>query len=88
MKTSVAPTLAAVLGATLVIGGLFTVPAAARSGGGFPSQIGPSYPFPSYCEQCFGSWQAQPVPPAPRPAVHHHKEHQRIGANAPAATPK
>jgi len=56
-----------VLGSTLAIGTLPTVPAAARSGGGYPGILGPSYPYPSYCEQC--AWR--PVQPQPRVIVRH-----------------
>ena len=61
MKTSV-------LGLTLVISVLFTVPAWAR--GGWPPMVGPSYPYPSYCEQCGFGWYAAPPP---RPVVRYRK---------------
>jgi hypothetical protein len=67
MKTSM-------LGLTLVISALFTVPAAAR--GGWPPMVGPSYPYPSYCEQCGAWWVAAPPPPA-RPVVRHYKPRPR-----------
>jgi hypothetical protein len=65
-----------VLGLTLAISVLFTVPAGARGGGGFPV-MGPSYPYPSYCEQCFGGWQ---TPPPPRVIVRHPRH--RTGVNS------
>ncbi len=62
MKTSV-------LGLTLVISALMTVPAAARGGSaGYPGTVGPSYPYPSYCAHCGAWWVATP-PPAYRPVV-------------------
>ena len=71
MKTSV-------LGLTLAISVLFTVPAVAR-GGGTPL-MAPSYPYPSYCQRCFGGWQSSP--PSPRPTVRYHRErHHRTSAN-------
>jgi hypothetical protein len=65
-----------VLGLTLAISVLFTAPAGARSGGGFPL-MGPSYPYPSYCQQCYGGWQA---PPPPRVIVRHPRH--RTGVNS------
>jgi hypothetical protein len=72
---------ASVLGSTLAISILLIVPAGARGGGGgFPPMVGPSYPFPSYCEQCsLGWWQA---PPPARVVVRHKRRHS--GANAAA----
>jgi hypothetical protein len=65
MKTSV-------LGLALVISALMTVSANAR--GGWPPMVGPSYPYPSYCEQC-GAWWVT-APPA-RPVVRHAKPRPR-----------
>jgi hypothetical protein len=64
-----------VLGSTLTISVLLTVPAGARSGGGFPL-MGPSYPYPSYCQQC--AWW--PVEPQRRVIV--RQPRHRTGANA------
>jgi hypothetical protein len=65
----------AMLNFTLVITALFTVPAAAR--GGWPPMVGPSHPYPSYCEQCGAWWVIAPLPARavvqnykPRPRVH------------------
>jgi hypothetical protein len=70
MKTSV-------LGLALVMSALLTVPAAARGGSaGWPGTVGPSYPYPSYCEQCGAWWVAAPPPPA-RPIVRHYKPRPR-----------
>jgi hypothetical protein len=53
-----------------------TVPAAARGGSaGWPGTVGPSYPYPSYCEQC-GAWWVTAAPPA-RPVVRHYKPRPR-----------
>ena len=58
MKTSV-------LGLTLVISALLTVPAAARGGSaGYPGTVGPSYPYPSYCAHCGAWWVVTPPPPS------------------------
>jgi hypothetical protein len=65
-----------VLGSSLAIGILLTVPAGARSGGGYPPMVGPSYPYPSYCQQC-GGW---PVEPQTRVVV--RRPRHRTGANA------
>jgi hypothetical protein len=74
------PMKASVLGSALAISILLTVPAGARGGGGgFPPMVGPSYPFPSYCEQCFLGRQA---PPPARFVVRHKRHH--TGANAAA----
>jgi hypothetical protein len=27
------------------------------AGGGYPAQVMPSYPHPSYCEECFPRWE-------------------------------
>jgi hypothetical protein len=67
---------ASVLGSTLAISILLTVPAGARGGGGFPPMVGPSYPFPSYCEQCFPGWQAPPA----RVVVRHKRRHTSANA--------
>jgi hypothetical protein len=66
-----------VLGSTLGISALLTVPAAAAGGGSFPPMVGPSYPFPSYCEQCLPIWQ---VPPQPRVVVRHKRRHTSASA--------
>ncbi len=50
-----------ILGVTLAISVLFTVPASAAGGGGWPPMVGPSQPYPTYCQYC-GLWQ--PAPPA------------------------
>ena len=49
--------------------GVATVPAAAR-GGGFPSQIGPSYPYPTYCAVCWPP-QYQPFVTVRHPKAYH-----------------
>jgi hypothetical protein len=66
MKTSV-------LGLTLAISVLLTVPAGAR--GGWPPMVGPAYPYPTYCEQC-GPWFVAAPPPA-RPVVRPRRERRR-----------
>jgi hypothetical protein len=66
MKTSV-------LGLALAMSVLFTVPALAR--GGWPPMVGPSYPYPSYCEQCGAWWVTAPAPA--RPVVRHYKPRPR-----------
>jgi hypothetical protein len=71
-----------VLGSTLAISVLLTVPAGAR--GGYPI-IGPSYPYPSYCQQCVVGWQASPQP---RVIVRRHRERHRTGTNAAANQPE
>jgi hypothetical protein len=69
MKTSV-------LGLALAMSVLFTVSASARGGSaGWPGTVGPSYPYPSYCEQC-GAWWVTTPPPA-RPVVRHAKPRPR-----------
>jgi hypothetical protein len=30
------------------------------AGGGYPAQVMPSYPHPSYCEPCFPQWEPDP----------------------------
>ena len=71
MKTSVLGLT--VLGLTLAISALFTVPAAARGGSaGWPGTVGPSYPSPSYCAHC-GAWWVVTPPPPPRPVVRPHR---------------
>jgi hypothetical protein len=60
----------------LATSALFTLPAAARGAGGWPGMVGPSYPYPSYCEQCGFGWYAAPPP---RPVVRYRK--RRTGAN-------
>jgi hypothetical protein len=62
-----------VLGLTLAMSVLSTVPAGAR--GGWPPMVGPSYPYPSYCEHC-GAWWVTAPPPA-RPVVRHYKPRPR-----------
>lgn len=50
-----------VLGLTLAaFGALFTVPAGAAGGGGWPPMVGPTNPYPSYCQYC---GLLQPAPP-------------------------
>jgi hypothetical protein len=66
-----------VLGLMLAISVLLTVPAGAR--GRYPAILAPSYPYPSYCKQCFGTWQASAQPLL---IVLHHRESLREGANA------
>jgi hypothetical protein len=68
-----------VLGSMLAISVLLTVPAAAR--GGYPAIVEPFYPYPSYCEQCFGGWLA---PSQPRVVVQRRVERHRTGKNATA----
>jgi hypothetical protein len=58
MESAVKTTL---LLATLAAGVLFVT--AAGAGGNAPSQLMPSYPYPSYCEQCFGYWVTAPQRP-------------------------
>ena len=45
------------LGLTLAISVLFTVPASAAGGGGWPPMVGPSQPYPSYCQYCLPIWR-------------------------------
>jgi hypothetical protein len=79
MKTSVLGLTAlglTVLGLALAISALFTVPAAARGGSaGYPGTVGPSYPYPSYCEHCGAWWVA--APPPSRVVVRHYKPRTR-----------
>jgi hypothetical protein len=85
MKASALGVAAAVLISTLAASALSTIPAQARGAGAFPSQIGPSYPFPSYCVACWGAWQVPPARP-PRLIVRHPKlHHPRENARAAAA---
>jgi hypothetical protein len=71
MKTSVLGLT--VLGLTLAISALFTVPAAARGGSaGYPGTVGPSYPYPSYCAHCGAWWVVTPPPPS-RPVVRRYR---------------
>jgi hypothetical protein len=51
-----------VLGLTLAISALFTIPADAAGGGGYPPMVGPSQPYPSYCQYCGAMWQTTPAP--------------------------
>jgi len=41
--------------------------AQAQAGGGGPTQLMPSQPWPTYCESCFGQWQTPAPPPSPPP---------------------
>jgi hypothetical protein len=85
MKASALGVAAAVLISTLAASVLSTGSAQARGQGAFPTQIGPSCPFPSYCVACWGAWQVPPAPP-PRLIIRHPKlHHLRESAKAAAA---
>jgi hypothetical protein len=75
MKTSVLG-LALAMSVASMMSVVSIVPAAARGGSaGWPGTVGPSYPYPSYCEQC-GAWWVTAAPPG-RPVVRHYKPRPR-----------
>jgi hypothetical protein len=75
MKTSVLG-LALVMSVVSAMSVVSTVPAAARGGSaGWPGTVGPSYPYPSYCEICGAPWVA--APPPSRVVVRHYKPRPR-----------
>jgi hypothetical protein len=54
-----------ILSATVAAGILYA--AQAQAGGGGPTQLMPSQPWPTYCAFCFGQWQTPAPPPSSPP---------------------
>jgi hypothetical protein len=60
-----------------------TVLAAASAAGGYPAQVMPSYPYPSYCERCFGAWQVVPQSRVVVTRPTRHRSHTSSDDKAP-----
>jgi hypothetical protein len=80
MESAVKTTL---LFSTITAAVLFAAPAGA--GGGGPAQLMPSYPHPSYCEQCFGHPE---VSPPRRIVARRHLERHHVRTDATGEAPK
>ena len=39
---------------------IFVASPSSWAGGGYPAHVMPSYPYPSYCEECFPRWEPEP----------------------------
>jgi hypothetical protein len=63
-----------------------------QAGGGGPTQLMPSQPWPTYCAFCFGQWQtpapAEPSPPPPAAATDPPANAQPTRASRVNAAPK
>jgi hypothetical protein len=70
------------LSATVAVGILYA--AQAQAGGGGPTQLMPSQPWPTYCAFCFGQWQMPP--PAEHAPLHlDHLDRRRVIAGVSGA---